>query len=69
MFLAFAAMAALTPLVGTYAAILGFAALYTLLWGRFRWITAIVYTTGTGFVLYALCDRMLNTLIVPPVFM
>ncbi|MBB4124255.1 tripartite tricarboxylate transporter permease [Martelella radicis] len=68
-FLAIALMAALTPWLGTYAAILGFAAIYTALWGRFRWWVVALYTAGLGAVLYFLYDRLLHAPFELPFFM
>jgi len=68
-FLSIALMAALTPWVGTYAAILGFAAIYTTLWGRFRWWVVALYTAGLGAVLYFLYDRLLHAPFELPFFM
>ncbi|MGV0909855.1 tripartite tricarboxylate transporter permease [Martelella sp. FOR1707] len=68
-FLAIALMAVLTPWVGTYAAILGFAAVYTALWGRFRWWVVALYTAGLGAVLYFLYDRLLHAPFELPFFM
>ncbi|AMM86401.1 tripartite tricarboxylate transporter permease [Martelella sp. AD-3] len=68
-FLSIALMAALTPWVGTYAAILGFAAIYTALWGRFRWWVVALYTAGLGAVLYFLYDRLLHAPFELPFFM
>ncbi|QQM30725.1 tripartite tricarboxylate transporter permease [Martelella lutilitoris] len=68
-FLSIALMAALTPWVGTYAAILGFAAIYTALWGRFRWWVVALYTAGLGAVLYFLYGRLLHAPFELPFFM
>ena len=62
-------MVALTPWVGTYAAILGFAGLYAALWGRFRWWIVVLYTAAIGLVLYGLYDRVLHTPFELPFFM
>ncbi|MBR9765419.1 MAG: tripartite tricarboxylate transporter permease [Rhodobacteraceae bacterium] len=68
-FLAIAAMVAVTPWTGTYAAIIGFAALYAAIWGRFRWWVVALYAAGIGLVLYALYDRVLHTPFELPFFM
>ncbi|WP_180899992.1 tripartite tricarboxylate transporter permease [Martelella soudanensis] len=68
-FLAVALMAGVTPFIGTYAAILGFAAVYTAVWGRFRWWVVALYTAGLGAVLYFLYDRVLHAPFEIPFFM
>lgn len=68
-YLAVLAMVVLTPWLGTYAAILGFAVAYTLLWGRFRWWVVALYAAGIGLVLYLLYDRVLHTPFELPFFM
>lgn len=68
-FAAIAMIVVLTPLVGTYAAVAGFAALYTAVWGRFRWPVVALYTAGILAVLYLVYDRTLHTPFVPPLFL
>lgn len=67
-FLAIACMALVTPYLGTFIAMVGFAAIYTTVWGRFGWLTILLYTTGIGLVLHVLYDRVLHTPFVPPLW-
>ena len=62
------AMVALTPVIGTYGAIVGFAVAYTLVWARFPLWIAALYCTGIAAVLFFLYDWMLNTPFEPPMF-
>lgn len=66
-FLGMALMALLAaPYLGTFLAIVGFAALYTRFWGRFSWMTVLLYTGGIALVMHLLYDRLLHTPFVPP---
>ncbi|MBF9033213.1 tricarboxylate transporter [Rhodobacterales bacterium HKCCE2091] len=64
-----AVMVAVTPWVGTYVAVLGFAASFILLWGRYSLIPTTAYSFGIWLTLYVLYDRMLHTRFEPPFFL
>jgi hypothetical protein len=60
-FLAIAAIVALTPVVGTFAAIVGFAAAYLAAAGGHRWWVTALYAAGIALTLHLLYDRILHT--------
>ncbi|WP_172294666.1 tripartite tricarboxylate transporter permease [Pseudoruegeria sp. HB172150] len=68
-FLGFAAMAIATPWLGTTISMVGFAAIFVTLNGKFTWLTVAFYTAGVWAVLYVLYDRILHTPFVPPFWM
>ncbi len=65
----FALTVALIPVVGLAAAMVGFVFLYLLGWGRFRWLTGLVYAAAVGLFLYVVYHRMLHVPFVPPFFL
>ncbi|MCA2012040.1 tripartite tricarboxylate transporter permease [Cereibacter sphaeroides] len=68
-FVIFAVTIALVPVLGLAGAMLAFTALYLLGWGRFGWLTAVLYTAGVGAFLYVVYHRMLHVPFVPPFFL
>jgi len=68
-FLIFGVTVALIPVLGLAGALLAFTALYLLGWGRFRWLTALLYTAAVGLFLYVVYHRMLHVPFVPPFFL
>lgn len=67
-FAIFAVTAALIPVVGLAAALVGFAGLYLLVWGRFTLLSALIYSAGVGLFLWAVYHRMLHVYFLPPFF-
>ncbi|PCI86502.1 MAG: hypothetical protein COB24_09295 [Hyphomicrobiales bacterium] len=68
-FIAMFVMAVLTPWIGTFAAIVGFAAVYMVFWGKFNWKIILIYCAGISLVLFGLYDQILHTPFVPAFFM
>ncbi|MBF9044207.1 hypothetical protein HKCCE4037_12765 [Rhodobacterales bacterium HKCCE4037] len=64
-----AVMVAATPWIGTYAAVIAFAAFFMKFWGRYSLLWTAVYSFGIWVVLYVLYDRMLHTRFEPPFFL
>lgn len=63
------AMVVATPIIGTFAAIVTFAVLYAIFWGKFGWKTVVAYGAATALVMYVLYDRVLHTPFIPPMFL
>ena len=61
-------MVAAAPIAGTYAAIIGFAAFFVAVWGRYNLLVVAAYAAGVAGILYLLYDRLLHTLFLEPIF-
>jgi hypothetical protein len=67
-YFAVAAIVALTPIVGTFAAIVAFAAAYLVAVRGHRWWVTALYVAGIAVTLHLLYDRILHTPFVPPIW-